>query len=328
VAGLGGARFATLFLGAGVMLGLGVAFAYIGPMATALKWFPRRKGVATGVVMAGYGGGAFFAGLAAQVMLRAGMDVFSVLTVMGVVCGSGILLLGLSLKLPDEYSENGGKKFRLPRGLLKGGHFWALVAGFFAGTFAGLSVIGGLEQLGASRGAPEWALVFAVQLVAVGNATGRLGWGVLMEVIGSRRAIIASLVLQAGCVAALAAFGGIGGAFVALVFLVGFNFGGCFVLYLTEIAHIYGSQRVGTVYGPVFLAYSLSGFLAPFIAGRSFDMTGSYIPALVTAALVALAGAGTFIFLYRHPGKAEQEGPSGAGGRDGEASAADAEAPL
>ena len=60
VAGLGGPRFATLFIGAGVMLGLGVAFAYIGPMATAVKWFPRRKGVATGIVIAGYGGGAFF----------------------------------------------------------------------------------------------------------------------------------------------------------------------------------------------------------------------------------------------------------------------------
>jgi len=305
VAGLGGPRFATLFIGAGVMLGLGVAFAYIGPMATAVKWFPRRKGVATGVVIAGYGGGAFFVGSAAQLMLRGGMDVFGVFTAMGLICGGGILFLALMLKVPAEYVNNGRLKLGLPRGLLKGRHFRALAAGLFAGTFAGLAVIGSLEQIGASQGAPEWALVFAVQLLAVGNAVGRVGWGVLMELVGATRAIIASLISQAACVAALAAFGGSGAAFVVLVFMVGFNYGGCFVLYLAEIAHIYGPERVGTVYGPVYLVYSLSGFLAPFITGRSFDLTGSYLPALAAAVLLAAAGAAAFIVLYLHPDERE-----------------------
>ncbi|MHC4714836.1 MAG: hypothetical protein ACYTAN_16460, partial [Planctomycetota bacterium] len=105
-----------------------------------------------------------------------------------------------------------------------------------------------VQRIGGSLGAPEWAVVIAVQAFAAGSVSGRVGWGLLLEAIGAKRAITASLVLQGVCLVSLALLGGGGAAFLVTVFLVGFNYGGCFVLYVAEVVELYGPERVGTVY--------------------------------------------------------------------------------
>ncbi|MHC4714940.1 MAG: MFS transporter, partial [Planctomycetota bacterium] len=180
IAGLGGPRFATLFVGAGVMMGLAVAFGYIGPLATAVKWFPARKGAVTGVVIGAYGFGAFFVGSAAQALLARGLTPFRVFLIVGIVGSALMALLSLGLSLPEEYRKTSKTSLRLPEGFLKGAHFWALAAGLFAGTFAGLVVVGSVQRIGGSLGAPEWAVVIAVQAFAAGSVSGRVGWGLLL----------------------------------------------------------------------------------------------------------------------------------------------------
>lgn len=317
IAGLGGPRFATLFLGAGVMIGLAIAFGYIGPLATAQKWFPARKGLATGVVIGAYGFGAFFVGSAAQVLLSWRLNPFQVFLAVGLVASVLMALVSLGLSLPEEYRDNSKRSLRLPKGLLKGAHFWALAAGLFSGTFAGLIVVGSVQRIGGSLGAAEWAVAIAVQAFAAGSVSGRVGWGLLLEMIGAKRAITASLVCQGACLVALAALGSWGGAFLVCVFLVGFNYGGCFVLYVAEVAELYGPERVGTVYSAVYLVYSIAGLLGPLAAGVSFDASSSYAPALISGAVVSLAGAACFRALLRRvkdTGEGRMPPTEGAGG--------------
>jgi MFS family permease len=89
--------------------------------------------------------------------------------------------------------------------------------------------------------------------------------------------------------------------YLGLVFIVGFNFGGCFVLYLTEIAHVYGPERVGTVYGPVYFVYALSGMAAPFVVGLTFDAWKNYLVSTGAGAAVAFCGLVAFALLYARP---------------------------
>ena len=302
LAGLGGPSFPTLFLGAGVLVGLGIAFGYVGPLATPVKWFPNRKGTVTGLVVGAFASGSFFLSGAAKLLLHAGMTIFGVFIVFGLVGLVGILILACLLTLPPgSGTAEERRSVRLPEGLVRGGHFWALVVGLFSGTFAGLAVIGALEDIGESMLTPELYVGMSAMALSLGNTTGRFGWGLLFERVGAKKAVLASLVLQTGSIALLAAFGAVGPAFVILSFAIGFNYGGNFVLYAAEVAHTYGAHRVGTVYGLIYFIYILSGLTAPQVAGRSFDTWSTYLPALIAASAMPLLGASAFFLLYRRP---------------------------
>jgi len=305
VAGLGGAKESTLLLGTGVLLGVGIAFGYIGPIITAVKWFPEHKGVVTGLVIGAFGSGAFFLGGVIRILLGFGLTIFHIFAVLGLTGLFGVILLSFWMKEPVEVdAEVIERKGRLPKGLLSSGHFWALVAAFFTGTFAGLTIVGSLEMIGQTLGAPEPWLKACVLVFGIGNAAGRAGWGALIELAGARRAVTAALGLQTVFIVVLIFAGHIGPVFAALAFLIGFNYGGNFVLYVTEVAHTYGADRVGTVYGLIYVIYVASGLTGPGAAGFSRDHWGGYVPAMALAAAVALAGAAAFVALYRRPERA------------------------
>jgi OFA family oxalate/formate antiporter-like MFS transporter len=175
------------------------------------------------------------------------------------------------------------------------------VVGLFSGTFAGLSIIGSIEKIGETLGAPEGYFKYGVLVMAIGNALGRAAWGALVEWIGARRAVAADLALQAACVTAMIFAGHYGPAFVVLAFLIGFNYGGNFVLYVTEVAHTYGPDKVASVYGLIYVVYVVSGLTGPSAAGASSDHWRTYVPSMGLAAAVALAGAAGFVALYKRP---------------------------
>ena len=298
IGGLGGPNVWTLILGPGVMMGGGIALGYMPPLVTAQKWFPNRKGIVTGVVVGAFGSGAFVLSAVAKVLLSFGYDVFEVLTLFGTVCGIGIVALSFFLVQVPESRPAEEHKERAPAGLARTALFWSLVAGLFAGTYAGLSVIGSLERIGDTLGTPEAFLKYGILAMSLGNACGRLGWGVLTELLGTRRAVIGNLGLQAVFVWSLIFLGHLGPAFIVVPFLIGFNYGGNFVLYVTEIARTYGAGRVAAIYGMVFLVYIVSGMTAPVFAGACFRYFGTYVPPMAAAGTFALAGAVVFPLLY------------------------------
>lgn len=304
--GLVGRSPSTLFWFTGVLFGAGLALAYISPIVTVVKWFPRYKGVATGVVVSCYGSSSFFAAAIARALLARGMTPFAVLAVFGVVAGCGIALLSLVLVDPPGSADE-PKRTRFPRGVLKTGRFWALAAGYFAGTTAGLSVLGSVEKIGRTLGTPEQWLAAAVMTFAVGNTSGRLAWGVITEIVGTRRAVCAALATLGSSILAMVFLGAYGPVFIALAFLIGFGYGANSVLYISDVSRTYGPERVGSVYGLVGLAYVASGFLGAPSAGYSYDHWGTYAPSMCGAAALTLIGIAAFVALYGHPVKEHAE---------------------
>ena len=296
----------ALFWSTGVLFGVGLSLAYISPVVTIQKWFPRYKGIATGLVVAFYGSGSFITAAVAKALLARGLSVFEVLGIFGIVAAVGVALLSLLLSNPPG-GEAVAARARFPKGVLLTGHFWALTAGYFAGTTAGLCVVGSVERIGRTMNTPEYWVGLAVMAFAAGNTLGRVAWGVLSEVLGTGRAVIASLVMEGACITAMILFGWSGPAFVVLTFGVAFGYGANFVLYVTDVSRTYGPDRVGSVYSLVALVYIASGFLGAPSAGYSYDRWHSYVPSMLGAAVLTALGAAAFMLLHRHPVKELRE---------------------
>jgi OFA family oxalate/formate antiporter-like MFS transporter len=298
LAAWGGPNPTTLALGVGVSYGVGLALGYIGPLVTAVKWFPERKGIATGLVVAAFGSGTIFFAAAVKALIARGMSIFSIFFWVGIFCAALISILAVFLVEPASAPDEGERKAPLPPGLLRTKAFWALVVGFFAGTCAGLSIVGSLEKIGETAGAAEEYLKLCVIVLGTGNTIGRAGWGAISEIIGTRKAVSLLLVLQALFVTAMIFLGGYGPAFVVLAFLFGFNYGGNFVLYVAEIARTYGPERVGSVYSLVFLIYVVSGLVGPPASGMSYHRWSSYVPSMAFAVALMLVAAVGFLMLF------------------------------
>ncbi len=295
IASFSGGRLSLLLLGIGVVAGSGIGFGYVCPLATCIKWFPRHKGLVTGLAVAGFGGGAVLLSSFASALFSRGVDTLAIFRYVGLAYGAAIILAALGLSVPPAARARAEKAAGLPVGaLLRDGRFWLLFGGMFAGTFAGLLTIGNLKPIGLTGGAAAGLATTAISTLAVGNACGRILWGVISDKIGNR-ALPLSLAFLALAVLALIPLSRFGWPFVGTAFAVGFGFGACFVLYAAAVAHVFGPGEVGRSYPLVFLSYGLSGTLGPAFGGRLFDVTGGYTAALVVAA--ALAGAGALAFL-------------------------------
>ena len=139
-----------------------------------------------------------------------------------------------------------------------------------------------------------------VMVFAAGNTAGRVAWGTVTELIGTRRAVAVALICQSACVAAMIFLGASGPVFVVLTLFIGFNYGANFVLFITDVSRTYGPDRVGSVYGLINFVYIASGLFGAPSAGYSYDHWKSYVPSMGAAALVLLVGAVAFLALYRH----------------------------
>jgi len=296
----------VLFWATGVLFGSGLALAYISPIVTVVKWFPRYKGIATGLVVACYGSSSFIVAAVSRGLLSKGLTPFAILGIFGVAALCGVTLLSLVLVDPPGAAAVAPRS-RFPKGVLRTGRFWALTVGFFAGTTAGLAIVGSVEKIGRTLTTPEWWLAFAVMVFAAGNTSGRIAWGIVTELVGTRLAVCAALLAQTVSITSMVFFGASGPAFVVFTFLIGFCYGSNFVLFITDVSRTYGPERVGSVYGLVGLVYVVSGLLGPPSAGLSFDHWNSYVPSMCGVAALTLAGFAAFLALYGHPVKESHE---------------------
>ena len=317
LAGHSGGTYPLLLLGIGLIAGTGIGFAYICPLATCIKWFPERKGLITGVAVAGYGAGAIVLSALAAVFFARGWDVLAIFRWVGVVYGAIVLLAALVLSVPEAApGARPAARVRLTEVL---GHraLWGAVTGIFCGTFAGLIVIGNLKPLGLdARVAPAVATA-AISALAVGNAAGRMSWGAIYDRWG-RAVLPISLFFLAAAVLALLEARSFPAGLLAGAVLVGFGFGAALVLYAARVASVWGPERVGSIYPLVMLFHGAGAIVGPPVGGRLVDLTGGYTVPLLVAAAVALLGGAVVWGLLRGEEKVSVSVVSVSGGGEGQ----------
>ena len=321
--GLFGSTFWAQLLFIGVIGGIGIGLAYVVPIAVGVKWFPDRKGMITGLAVAGFGFGAtiwvklagsWFGGLLNTTHLFGLPGVQSVFLIYGIAFAV-LVLLGSTVMInpPEGYVPEGwvppqpkhdrgtGAVDYEARAMLRTPQFYMLWSVFMFSALAGLMVIYciklfGIDALGHHGIADAGAITgTAMAWYAIFNGVGRIAWGAVSDKIGRKAAIILMSASQ-GIVVLMTyhvfiVFGMVPG-FILAACLIGFNFGGNFALFPAATADFFGNKKVGGNYGWVFTAYGVAGIAGPLLAGYFKDAAiGGAGQPIVWMAPFVIAGA-------------------------------------
>jgi len=336
--GLFGSTFWAQFLFIGILAGAGIGLAYVVPIAVGVKWFPDRKGMITGLAVAGFGFGAtiwvklagsWFGGLLNTTEVFGLPGVQSVFLIYGIVFATLVLLGSVVMVDPPEgYSPAGwdpaeaaavargnGAAFT-PGRMLRTPQFYAIWLVFAASAIAGLMVIYCIQLFGIDaleyRGVPNAVVITGTAMAwyAIFNGLGRILWGMISDRIGRKNAIIAMSALQGVIMLAMyhgfINFGLAAGLIVGAS-LIGFNYGGIFALFPAITADYFGDKQVGRNYGWVFTAYGVAGLLGPLLAGVFKDSSAAGSSPVVWMTPFLIAGiaclfAALIMLFSRAPG--------------------------
>ncbi|MFH1788709.1 MAG: OFA family MFS transporter [Candidatus Altiarchaeota archaeon] len=314
-----GGSFTGLVLTVGVVGGAGIGLAYVCPIASCVKWFPDKRGMVSGLAVAGFGAGAWiFAKISATFIDSYGL--MSTFLYLGLIFLASVVL-GAQLLVnppygykpagwnpPEKNSKKNSEDFEW-RDMLATRQFWMLWVMFVFGAAAGLMVIGILKPFGAQQMQEAGGLaedvakataVSAVGVLALFNGAGRIVWGAASDRIGRTKAMGLMFLLQGAMMLYLTNMGTTKLSLAVAAAWVGFNFGGNFALFPSATADYFGTRNVGINYGLVFTSYGVAGIAGPLLGGRVFDATGSYTWAFIPAGIACIIAA-ALSFKLKHP---------------------------
>ena len=295
LASLSGGNVILILLGISVLSGAGMGFGYVTVLCTLVKWFPTRKGLATGIAVAGFGSGAILLSQIAQPILDSDISVTEVFRYVGIIYGAIFLISALVISAPNGEKQLQKVKPISIRVLAKDKRFWVLFYTFFAGSFAGLMLIGNLKPLGLSYGVSEAGAVLAIVLLSAGNAIGRIVWGQIYDKVGGKRSVGIALTLVAVFMLVFLFKISNDIAFLSLCLIIGLCYGANFVLYASDVSSIYGIPQLGIIYPIVSLAYGISGIAGSLAGGYLFDITNQYYIPIILSTVICLSGLGVYV---------------------------------
>lgn len=285
-AGLGHLHFGFMAAGIGILAGVGAGLAYIVPITVCMHWFPRHKGLVTGIAVAGFGGGAaLVTQISGYLIYTQDVTVFGTL----MICGSGFLMLTTLSALFMVGPKRTGNEPDTPVAFKKTAlqrPFQLLYAAMFAGLAAGFAVNANLREI---QPLPDLETgMLAVSLFAVANAAGRIGWGYVFDRFTPAVIIQLNLVFQACVLLLLPWLLTYRPVMLLFATLTGFNYGGVLVVYAATVGRIWGAAQVSRVYGWLFSA-NIPAALSPILAGIVFDQFDTFTPALIVLGVLLLA---------------------------------------
>ncbi|MFC3650980.1 OFA family MFS transporter [Dyella humi] len=292
-----------VFLGCGVLGGVGLGLGYITPVSTLIKWFPDRRGLATGFAIMGFGGGAMIgAPIAVALMARFTHGdvpgVASTLMVLGVIYFIAMSAGAFGFRVPPSGWKPAGwtppantnslitaKHVHLNRAW-KTPQFWMLWIVLCMNVTAGIGVLAmaspmfqdvfGGRLLGIDAAtvltATQKASIAAaaaglVGLISLFNSLGRIFWASISDFIGRKNTYIVFFLLGIVLYCSLPTLGhmGLAGVFVLTVCIIMSMYGGGFSTVPAYLADIFGTQMVGAIHGRLLTAWSVAGVAGPFL---------------------------------------------------------------
>ncbi len=285
------------YFGYGVIGGAGIGLGYVTPVATVAKWFPDRKGLATGIVVMGFGVGAFLFSrlLAPFLVVQTAEDLPQIFMWLGIIFA--VILIPVSLFIrnpPENYAPAaagagsaaapepvGADHPRFVRRCLRSREFIIIWLIFFFNISAGISVISfqssllqdvwGIAEPGID---PQVLAEYGAMLIAVSslfNGLGRLLWGLLSDLIG-RVTVFRLLLATQMVVFAILMTERDPWIFSALVCYILLCFGGGFATMPSFIIDVFGSRNMSAIYGAMLTAWAAAGIVGPLYVGYYKDV--------------------------------------------------------
>ena len=305
----------TLYLGYGVLSGVGMGMGYICPVATIAKWFPDLRGLMTGVAVAGYGAGALIMSpIAAKLIVSKGIP-YTFLW-MGIIYGIFVILTAQPYSNPPEGWRPTGwrptsavskaattETFTVAEAM-RTWQFWLLFAMLFLNTSAGIMIISQASPMAQQIvGLTAVSAAGIVGIISIFNAAGRVFWAWMSDLIGRGPVYFLLFAIQAVLFFALphlttkALFG-------TAVAIVGLCYGGGFGTMPSFTADFFGAKYMGGIYGWILLAWGAAAIPSPIMIAHIRQSTGQYREAIYIIAAVMICSLGLPILARKRPRRA------------------------
>lgn len=291
----------------GVIGGLGVGTVYMSTIAAVQKWFPDKRGFASGMIVSAFGFSlVVFAPLAKSML--SGMGVPNTFIIFGisffVVCGFCALFIQNPPEgyMPDGYKPAqtaNTKRQYLPKEIIKTKQFYLLAGGLLFTLPAYFILNPVFLSLGADRGLSEELALIGVSMTGISSAAGRLIVSWVSDKTGRKPAMVAIAVII--LCASLTMIVGQGILFLACIVLISFGFGGAASVYSAMTAESFGTKYGGMNFGLVMIGFGVSALVSQNIS-KELTAGGNYTSSFVLAAATC-AVAIVLVLLMKNPGK-------------------------
>ena len=306
-AGIGYATSLPMLYGLYCLAGMGAAFVYSGSIGSALKWFKERRGLASGIMAAGFGGGtALFIPVIQSIIGSSGYRTAFVAT--GLFQGIVILIVAQFLRHPPKApapaqpaatsGQAVGRRHFTTLEMLRTPQFYYMYVMFVLMATGGLLVTANAGPMSRSWGFTAAALTLATTLSPLANGASRVFWGWASDRLGRENTMIFTFLLQAICLYLVVALGArSGGWFAVTLVLVYFTWGQIYSLFPATCGDYFGSQHATSNYGVLYTAKGVASILGGWLGALLFEQSGSWTIGFYGSALMALVAAGMAVGL-------------------------------
>lgn len=291
----------TLTLVYGGLVGIGTGFGYNPTITTAVRWFPVRKGFASGIVVMGVGlSPVVTAPLASFLIGRYGVP--TTFLILGVLFLAALIPLALLLRFPPPDWTPPAEVVRktrhtwkplaelAPRDVLRSPVFWSAWVLYMLGSTQGFMIVGNAHSIAMEIGSASdtWATA-AVMVLALFNSSGRPVFGRLADAWTPRRALPIMCAILLGSMALLAVARDAWTAMAGIA-LTGIVFGG-FLAVMPALSTLYfGQVHSGANYGMLFTAFGAGNVVALFAGGWIRQSQGAFLPAFYIGMVLSAVG--------------------------------------
>ncbi|HSC27462.1 MAG TPA: oxalate/formate MFS antiporter [Vicinamibacterales bacterium] len=284
--------------------GVGAALVYSGSIGSALKWFSDRRGLASGIIAAGFGGGtALFIPIIRYLIDNQGYRAAFLWT--GIFQGLVIVIVAQFLRHPaggvapaakaaaarPGRSRRNAEQFTTAE-MLRTPHFYLLYLMFVMMSTGGLLATAQAGPVAQAFGLPLAALTVALTLSPIANGASRIFWGWVSDRLGREQTMAVAFFLQALCLLGVLTLGRSSGTwFTITLALTFFTWGEIFSLFPSTCGDWFGTRHATSNYAFLYTAKGVSSILAGGVAAMLFQQFGSWSAAFYgSAALAFIAG--------------------------------------
>ncbi len=288
------------YLGYGVIGGIGLGIGYVAPVSMLVRWFPDRRGLATGLATMGFGFGAMLAGpsISREVAVRGVPGTFTLLgfIYLGLMVFSALWLRNPPADWASRFPPPKGKPPRqeppdLPAAqIFRSTLYLCLWTLFFLNISCGIALISIAAPMAEEQaGLTPAAAAGMVGLMGLFNGLGRIGWSTASDSLGRPRVWLLFYLLQIGAFLLLSHLRQ-PLLFQALVFLILTCYGGGFATAPAFLGDIFGTRQLSRLYGVLLTAWSAAGLAGPLLVAFLHERTGGYTSVLQLFAFLLFAG--------------------------------------
>jgi OFA family oxalate/formate antiporter-like MFS transporter len=301
-AGMGYATTRPMLYALYCAAGTGAAFVYSGSIGSALKWFKERRGLAAGIMAAGFGGGtALFIPVIIWMLGTQGYQKTFLVT--GIFQGLVIAVVAQFLRHPPAAraadapktvaaAQIGRKQFTTIE-VLTTPQFYMMYAMFVLMATGGLLVTANAAPIAKTWGLSAGALALATTLSPLANGASRIFWGWASDRIGRETAMIIAFVLQAICLWLVVLVGSTSAAmFATTLVLVYFTWGEIYSLFPSTVGDYFGPKHATSNYAVLYTAKGVATLIGSWGLGAVlYERTGSWATGFYISAVMALIAA-------------------------------------